>query len=202
MLTQYTGKKFINFLLKNKEYIETKAIKNCHALGLHSFILDEDSTVRLFIADETCVLRHVFDHKNPIVPIHGHKHDEYFVPLFKNSLIHHVYEKIIEYGDNYDDSIEVCLTTHIYGRLDGIATQGLIGSDVLSYKGGFDHRFLKGNILHTVSIPTTGKSAWLVIQSDTNDLFDQVGYGEKSNLKGLYQPFENPVDYIKEYLSL
>lgn len=198
-MISFSGKKLVKFLLKNEDFIKANAIKNCHALGLHSFLLDNESKARLFIADETCVLRGFYDYQKPIVPVHSHKYDDYFVPLFKNSLVHHIYEVSKEHIDGF---LYTSMNMFNYERLDGQVPYRLLGSEIVRYVGGFDRRFLKGSELHSVSIPTTEKSAWLVIKADKYDDFTQIGYGEVGSTEGLYLPFENPIEYIKEYLEL
>jgi len=194
-------KAFVNFLLtKNKDLITHTAIKNCHVSGLHSFILCKSPKVRLFLADRDCVLRKPFDFKNPYLTIHAHKHNDLFIPLTRTRIIHHLYKKV-----NFTDENSLYFHLNMYNRLDKTHenNNGLTcGSDWLEYIGPTTKPFLNAKELHTVNILGYKKCAWLVVEIGTDETFEQLSYGGEKITDDCYQKFDDPIQYIRDFLNL
>lgn len=180
----------------NKDLIASTAIKNCHVIGLHSFIINEFPKTRLFIADEDCVLRNPFDTHNPILTIHRHKHNDLFVPLTKTKITHHLYKLSDEHTDN-----SISFTMVNYSRLDENIGTHLIGNEWLDYIESKHLYFMDTNQHHTVSINGNAKCAWLVIEVGTNEDFTSISYGGDKVSNECYSKFEDPLTYVRNYLD-
>lgn len=187
-------------LLRNPELITRTAIKNCHCIGLHSFIVCEvPYKVRLFLADEQCELRKPFDVKKPHLTIHRHKHSSIFIPLTKTKIVHQLY-KVTE---NSSESVN-CFSfdTNMYARLNEPYYHGQTGgSDWLVYCGASDTCFLHAEEFHTVNILGQEKCAWLVVELTSDTGFTQISYGGEKLTDGCYQQFDNPIEYINEFFE-
>lgn len=191
---------FVKTLLNlNSQLVCDTAIRNCHVMGLHSFILNKSPKVRLFIADSECVLRQPFNVHNPILTVHAHKHNDVFINLTKTCIIHHLYKKapIAVKGDN----TFVC-SLNMYHRLDTNGNGILLGDDYLDYISSSKRTVLHHTELHTVNILGNGKCAWLVVEVGTNTNFEPISYGGQQINNDCYKEFINPIEYIKEYLDL
>lgn len=196
-LKKFLVKKLIEI---NQQLVIDTAIKNCHVTGLHSFIINENPKIRLFLADKTCSLRLPFDFKKPYLTIHPHKHNDLFIPLTKSKIFHHIY-KLVEYTTENSISLE----TNMYNRLD-IKKENMKGtcggSDWLEYIGPTQKTFLKSNELHTVSIFGLDKCAWIIIEIGADEDFYQISYGGEQITLDCYQTFTNPIEYIKDFLEI
>lgn len=195
-----------NFLVKtllkaNSKLVIDSAIQNCHVVGLHSFILNRSPKIRLFIADENCVLRQPFNIAEPILTIHAHKHNDIFVNLTKTSITHHIFKKtpIAQKTDN-----TFIYSLNLYNRLDAKESHNgmLMGDEYLDYIGSGYYTFLPHTKLHTVNILGNGKCAWLIMEVGTNENFVPVSYGGEQIHPECYRKFNDPIGYIKEYLEL
>lgn len=188
-------KKFIE--LHSDSIIET-AIKNCHCIGLHSFIIrTKPFKIRLFLADENCELRQPYDVENPHLTIHRHRHSSIFVPLTKTKIIHQLYR----IAENSFDSVNCfSFSTNIYSRLNQKYFHGQTGgSDWLTYCGASSKCFLHAEEFHSVNILGNEKCAWLVIElSEAND-FEQISYGGAKLTDGCYQKFDDPIKFITDF---
>lgn len=197
-LTKYCVKKLIS---KNVDIINKTAIKNCHVSGLHSFILNYEPKIRLFLADETCALRKPFDYKNPYLTIHAHRHNDIFIPLTETKIIHHLYKKV-----NFTDENSVSFRLNMYNRLNIANKENMAGitggSDWLEYIGPSTKPFLKAKELHTVNILGSKKCAWIIIEIGTDDTFEQLSYGGEQISSDCYQKFNDPIKYIFDFLEL
>jgi hypothetical protein len=174
----------------NQELIENTAIKNCHAIGLNSFIINQKPKIRLFIADPHCELFNEFDYLNPLIPIHPHKYDDIFIQL-EGELIHHLYDKKGKHPFN---------KYKFYRLSDKEKNIILTGNEKLNYLGSKTNiPSLKANELHTVSLKGK-RCSWLIIETFQDSNFEQIAYHQDlKNLEGLYQKFENATEYLKSY---
>lgn len=186
------------FLEHHAESIIETAIKNCHCIGLHSFIIRiRPFKIRLFLADEACELRKPFDVKNPHLTIHRHKHNSIFVPLTKTKIIHQMYAIAL---NSCDSANTFSFSTNIYTRLNQPYDHGLAGgSDWLTYLGAYNRQFLRADEYHSVNILGNEKCAWIVIELSNSDKFEQISYGGEKLSEGCYQRFEDPIQYIKNF---
>ena len=101
-------KKLLTYLInKNPDIIKRTALKNCHAVGLNSFILNYDPKIRLFISDEDCEIRTI-NNKNPIIPIHPHKYDDLFVLLGDGDNLHKKQHKSPLFSG------DLCIRTYLF----------------------------------------------------------------------------------------
>jgi hypothetical protein len=205
----------------NKELIERTAIKNCHCIGLNSFIINEKPKMRLFIADDNCELyfqnetNFHFDYKNPIIAIHPHKYDDVFFQL-QGSLVHHFYSK----AKPQKSDMPCFFNKYKYLRLsDSNKKIELVGTETIYYEGSnWDVKTLKSNTLHTASLSkykagfnisdkNKDKScAWVVIETFEDKNFEQIGY--QNNLSEflkkqplLYKKFPNSYDYVSHFIN-
>lgn len=190
MFFKYVFKKLIEY---NYDIIESTAIKNCHVDGLHSFVLNKSPKIRLFIADENCALRNSYSIYCPILTIHPHKHNDIFVPLTATKITHHLY-KISPSG--------IPFRSINFKRLDNNSTIKICENERLKYIGGFKKLFLFSHELHSVSIDSNGKCAWLILECGTDKNFKQISYGGAEIPSTCYQKFIDPVTYIKDYFQL
>lgn len=181
-----------------KTIIET-AIKNCHCVGLHSFIVRTSPyKIRLFLADETCELRKPYDVQNPHLTIHRHKHSSIFIPLTKTKIIHQMYQP----SENSLSPNSFSFDTNLYTRLNQAYFRGQTGgSDWLTYLGAEDRVFLRAEEYHSVNILGREKCAWLVIELTESPEFEQISYGGETLSHECYQKFEDPIRYITEFFN-
>lgn len=196
---KFFAKQLIKIALKaNEKLIAETAIKNCHVTGLHSFLLNKSPKVRLFIADNNCALRLPFDYKNPYLTIHAHKHNDIFIPLTNEEIIHHFYKHV-----DYVDEKSIPFSLNEYNRLDGNTKNGRTGgSDWLEYIGHENRMFMGTKELHTVSILGPKKCAWIIIEIGTDEDFIQLSFGGEQITSDCYQKFDNPIQYIKDYFEI
>ncbi len=180
----------------NTDLVVSTAIKNCHVIGLHSFIVSQYPKIRLFIADDNCVLREPFDIKNPVLTIHKHKHNDVFIPLTKTKLTHHLYKLTTEHNDN---SISFSMIN--YSRLDADIGTHLIGSEWLDYIESKSLYYMDTGQYHTVSINGCDKCSWLVLEMGTNNSFDNISYGGLPISHECYSKFDDPLTYVRDYLG-
>lgn len=177
----------------NSDIIEKTALRNCHCFGLNSFIINEKPRIRLFIADNDCELFHDFNYINPIIPIHPHKYDDFFLKI-EGNLVNHLYK--------IGGSIE--FNQYSYLRLsDNNKKIERVGVEKLDYLGAkYDITELKSNELHSVSLEGE-KCSWLIIETFKNINFKQVAYHQNLfEQKGLYQRMEKPNEFLKNYFNL
>lgn len=185
-------KKLLNFFIdKNPGLIEKTALKNCHAVGLNSFILNSYPKFRLFTCDEECEIKK-YDPANPIIPIHPHKYDDLFFQL-TGRLNHHLYEK---------KPNGIKFNKYNFIRLDNINAKIVnLGEENLKYIGQFsDVNKLKSKTLHTVSVEDD--CSWLIIETKKDDTFEEIFYHQNLQERNeLYKKFDNPIDYLKGFIS-
>ena len=176
----------------NNDSINSTAIKNCHALGLNSFIINHIPKIRLFIADDDCELFEKFDPLNPKIPIHAHKYNDLFMQL-EGELIHHF----------YNIGTDIKFNKYRYYRLsDKEQTIQNIGCEYLKYRGEkHDVVELKSSILHSVSL-SGEKCSWIIIELDKDENFEQVSYHQNLvNNPELYKRFDDPINYLNQYFK-
>lgn len=191
----------LSLIEKNISLVKDTAIKNCHALGLNSFIINKSPKMRLFTVDEDCELYLDFNKNNPIIPIHPHKYDDHFFQVL-GTLRHHIYTKSNE--DYSSCNVPHTFNEYHYYRLSDnktdiklTGTEELILSDVLD-----NPDMLKSTILHTVSIPYSGKCAWVIIEGKEDPEFNQVAYHQNLQKRDdLYKKFDDPENYLINYFK-
>ena len=185
-------KKLLNYLIdRNPNIIEKTALKNCHAVGLNSFILNFDPKIRLFICDDECEIKK-YDPSNPVIPIHPHKYDDLFFQINGN-LVHHLYER-------RRDGIK--FNKYNFIRLNNINTDiTKLGEENLRYIGQFSNiNRLRSKTLHTVSVE--GDCSWIIIETKKDDTFSEIFYHQNLQKRGeLYQPFDNPISFLKDFVN-
>lgn len=145
----------------NKDLINRTGLRNCHCLGLSSFIINEKPKIRLFIAEENCELFQKFDYLNPIIPVHSHKYDDIFTQL-EGNMINHLYRV---------GGVHI-FNKYKYKRLNDTQTQPqLLGKEGLDYLGAKNNlNWLKANELHTASLEGE-RCSWIVTETfETKDL--------------------------------
>ncbi len=178
----------------NKDLIEKTAIRNCHCIGLNSFIINEKPRIRLFIADNYCELYKPFDFRNPTIPIHRHKYDDIFYTI-SGKLIQHFY---IEKEENSD----VTLNKYNYKRIKDSEhiNHTRIGEQNLAYLNTSNKNVLESNELHTISIKKKKlkNASWIIIETKEDQEFTQEAYHAKLEHKpDLYKKFDYPpMDYL------
>lgn len=186
-------KKLINFFIKkNPDIIEKTALRNCHAIGLNSFLLSIDPKIRIFVCDEDTEL-YSFNPENPTIPIHPHKYDDLFFQI-KGNLHHHLYKK---------DSNGIVFNKYNFIRLDKIDTEiQNLGQEHLKYIGEFSNiNQLKAKTLHTVSVKGD-QCSWIIIETKKDETFDEVFYHQNlTQNKNLYQPFNNPISFLSSFAN-
>lgn len=185
-------KKLLSYLIDNNQsIIEKTALRNCHAVGLNSFILNLDPKVRLFICDDECEVRN-YDPANPVIPIHPHKYDDLFFQI-NGKLTHHLYER-------RPNGIK--FNKYNFIRLNNIDTDIVkLGEESLRYIGEFSNvNRLRSKTLHGVSVD--GDCSWIIIETKKDDTFDEVFYHQDLKRRDeLYKPFNNPVDFLKRFIE-
>jgi hypothetical protein len=186
-------KKIINyFISQNQSTIQKTALKDCHAVGLNSFILNQYPKVRLFICDEDTEIKK-YDISNPIIPIHPHKYDDLFFQI-EGKLVHHLYQKS-------DNGIE--FNKYNFIRLNNINMEiKNLGKQKLRYIGQFSNvNKLRSKTLHTVSIEDAPCS-WLIIETKEDETFSEVFYHQNLIRRDdLYKPFNNPIEFLIEFVN-
>ncbi len=190
-----------NLIKTNQPLIKKTALKDCHCLGLHSFILNTNPKMRLFIAEPDCEMFQKFDPWNPLIPIHPHKYDDDFYQI-EGNLIQHIYEEYREYEFNPKAK---SLNGYTYNRISDnneieIVLQGRVR---LRYKGRRKNiTFLAAKILHTASLIGSKRSSWLITEGKMDTTFKQIAY-HKNLVKRdeLYNAFENPVEYLTSWIE-
>lgn len=107
--------------------------------------------------------------------------------------------------DSYQFNTGVEFNKYKYGRLsDNVIIENL-GKQNLEYKGQYPNlEYLKSNQLHTVSLDFGLETlcSWLVFETFEDKIFNQVAYHQ--NLKEdrqLYKQFNNPINYLNQYLD-
>jgi hypothetical protein len=185
-------KNILNHLLKtNQDLIKKTALKNCHAVGLNSFILNSYPKIRLFTTDDDCEIRK-FDWMNPIIPIHPHKYDDLFFQL-SGKLIHHLYEK-------KDNGIK--FNKYNFIRLNNINTEIVkLGEENLKYIGQFSNiNRLRSKTLHTASVQD--ECSWIIIETKKDETFSEIFYHQNLQKRDdLYKPFDSPIEYLQNYIN-
>lgn len=213
----------------NRDLIERTALKNCHCIGLNSFIINENPRMRLFIADDDCELYSKFDFSNPIIPIHTHKYDDLFFTL-EGRVNQHLYTE--DNGASADKSYGFFLQSgtitelnkYEYNRLSDNKTEmRSMGMGKIYFHGSTAQKTysLKSNILHTVTIEKERhvnfsnepenlleyihpKCSWLLIETFKDNHFKSIGYFDNINKmagKQYYLPFENSHEYVSKYIN-
>lgn len=185
-------KRLLHYLIeKNKSLIEKTALKDCHAIGLNSFILNMDPKIRLFISDDDCEIRNI-DPYDPIIPIHPHKYDDLFFQI-NGKLIHHLYQV---------SSAGVDFNKYNFIRLNNIDAEIVnLGKEKLRYIGEFSNiNKLRSKTLHTASID--GDCSWLIIETKPDENFSEIFYHQNlKKRKDLYKKFENPIEFLNKFVS-
>lgn len=192
-------RELLRFIIaRNKELIEKTALRDCHIIGLNSFIINEFPKMRLFIAEPNCELYRDFDPTNPLIPVHRHKYDDYFFPI-QDNLRHHFYRKIenATYGS-------ILFNSYTYKRIGATNTNiELNGYVNLIYEGSSTIvKHLKAETLHTVSIDSSQESSWIIIETHNTPDFVPIGYHQDLHKRPeLYKPFTNPLSYLWKFLD-
>jgi hypothetical protein len=180
-----------HLIKSNPELVQKTALRDCHCLGLNSFVINERPRIRLFVAGRNCELFAPFDSGNPIIPIHPHKYDDCFFTL-RGQLVHHLYT-VSQPG---------CGTTFNSYRHHRIGDNKVdlqnLGQINLTYLGReADIEVLMSRTLHTVSIAELG-SMWVIVETNEDPGFRQIAYHQNLIQRPeLYQQFENPLEYLK-----
>jgi len=177
-------------ILKNRDIVLSTGIKDCHCMGLYSFILDFNPKIRLFISDNSDISNdyNIYD---PIIPIHPHKYNDYFFQL-RGYLEHHLY-KIDDNG--------FTIKKWGYPRISGGDIE-FLGFEKLSLiRSEKNINFLKSNVLHSASV-NSGISSWIIVESGIDNNFKQISYHNhlKSN-KDLYKKFDKDLDWILDKIN-
>lgn len=203
-------KNFVRFLIvNNKELVRETALKNCHCIGLNSFIINEKPRIRLFVAEKGSDLHRKFDPQDPVIPVHPHKYDDQFVVLH-GVLTNHIYKQGL-YDKHFLSQFK--LFRFSYKRIINGAKEPydpkIMSCDWITYfkkdqvTGEY---FQPASTLHTVSVPEGIETIWIVIEMDQSTEFDQLAYmnGQKSKRRDrLYLPFkENPIEYLGSKLFI
>lgn len=185
-------KKLLNYFINNNQsLIEKTALKNCHAVGLNSFILNTYPKVRIFTCDEECEIKK-YDPANPVIPIHPHKYDDLFFQI-NGKLVHHLYER---------KPNGIKFNKYNFIRLNNINTEIVkLGEENLKYIGQFSNiNKLRSKTLHTVSVE--GDCSWIIIETKKDDTFDEIFYHQDLQKRDeLYKPFENPISFLKNFVD-
>lgn len=185
-------KKLLYHLIENNEsLIKKTALKNCHARGLNSFILNSSPKIRLFISDEDCEIRNI-DPYNPIIPIHPHKYDDLFFQI-NGKLIHHIY---------HVSNSGVEFNKYNFIRLNNIDSEIInLGKEKLRYVGNFSNiNKLRSKTLHTASVE--GDCSWIIIETKPDDNFNEIFYHQNLQKRNyLYQKFDDPISYLYDFVD-
>lgn len=178
----------------NYTLVINSAIKDCHCLGLYSFIINQSPKIRLFIADENCELRNNYNIENPLIPIHAHKYDDVFLQVH-GILIHHIYQE----GNGFYFPIN----KYTYSRLSDDISINNLGKVNLEYLGSEQElKELSAKCLHSVSISSKGRCSWMIIEGKEDKSFEQVCYHRDLKFrKELYKPFPNAIEYLNNYFK-
>ena len=190
---------YAKFLINsNQELIARTAIKDCHCIGLNSFIINEKPRIRLYTADENCELYGArFD--NPVIPIHSHKYDDIFTPI-SGKLIHHIWDW---HSNNKYHGLT--FNKYKYYRLSDDETDiEHTGSELLVYRyNDSDITFLPAKTLHSVGIKGSNV-CWMITETDPVEegKFEQIGYHQELKMRDeLYKELKNPFDYLNDFFS-
>ena len=173
---------------RNYIIVINSAIAHCHCLGLHSFIINENPRIRLFIADD-----HSEIHRDGnVIPIHSHKYRDYF-QVINGSVCHAVYDRVESGGKLYD--------SYRYGRIgDGDFEPIRVGEARLKLGKLLtqDEVILPADALHSVRLRDSNVM-WTVTELDRNDAFDQVCFSERKLVarRDLYKPLPNAIEFIR-----
>lgn len=190
----------IKYLISvNKDLVENTALKNCHCIGLNSFIINEKPRIRLFVADNNCELYKKYDYTNPTIPIHPHKYDDIFHTIH-GRLKHHAYIKYegLELGKPCE------FNSYSYNRICDDKEIQLIGKTKLQYVGAMDMEVLKSKVLHSVSLESGyNKASWIITETYEDKEFKQIAYHKDLVKRNeLYKHFKNPIKYLNEYFEI
>lgn len=189
-------KEFIQYFIENNSDLITKtAIKDCHAIGLNSFLLNTNPKIRLFVCENNSELYNDYDFKNPLIPIHPHKYDDLFFQI-KGKLIHHIYQK-----SKYERGID--FTKFKFMRLNDTEVDiKNLGSDKLKYIGPISNiNKLRAKVLHTASV-SGDNSSWIIIETKKDESFDQISYHQDLKIRSdLYKVFDNPINYLNNWIN-
>lgn len=180
-----------HFIKNNRQLIEKTALKNCHAIGLNSFILNQNPKIRIFISDEDCEVNK-FDSSNPVIPIHPHKYDDLFFPI-TGKLTHHLYQRNIN---------GIPFNKYNFIRLNTINDEIVkLGEENLKYIDEFSNiNKLKSKTLHTISVE--GECSWLIIETKQDESFSEIFYHQNLQKRNdLYVPFENPILFLENFIN-
>lgn len=182
-------------LRQHPELIIDTAIKHCHTSDLHSFIVSLDPKVRLFVALPGCDLFSQCNIKDPIIPIHPHKHMDVFCNI-SGTIVHHMYEI------GTDINFFRCK----YFRLsDDVHHTKITGWENLNYLGPTTKQILLPRELHTVSLvpDKNGMCAWTVTEFGNDEQFESIGYCKSlGTTKGLYRTFDDPISFIQKIMKV
>lgn len=174
----------------NKDVVKKTAIRDCHCLGLHSFIINEKPRIRLFIAEDDSELHG----KKVIIPIHSHKYDDLF-QVVSGEVIHKLY---------LEGNVGQPYNTYLYPRIkEGDSTPLLCGLRYLEFVGTIKSKsfIMPASTLHTVQLK--GQNVmWMVTELAEDTNFKQIGYvpyNSKLEIRDeLYKPFPGALEYITD----
>ncbi len=188
----------------NKELIEKTALKDCHVIGLNSFILNEKPRIRLYTADPNCELYTNISTINPLLPIHRHKYRDLFYSLH-GIVIHYIYDEENWIGIGQSP---FAINKYRYNRIgDSNKKIELVeDSASLAYRSTlYNPDYLDAETLHTVILhPDNEKCSWMIIETEKDSFFENGQYAYHQDLKDrpeLYKPFTNPIEYLNEYFK-
>ncbi len=178
----------------NKKLIESSAIKDCHCLGLNSFVINEKPRIRLFIANEDCEL---YNEVSPI-PIHAHKYDDLFQVLSGP-----VYHEIYKIGTRFTGAQ---YRVYKYPRIkDTDKTPVYIERSFLTWVDTTwrDMILMPAQTLHTVRLSDEGERKpiiWMVTELAEDEGFEQIAYSFNpiTPRPELYQPFPDAFEYVMD----
>ncbi len=189
---------------ENKELIKSTAIKDCHAIGLNSFIINENPRMRLYTADPNCELYKLGIYiENPIIPIHRHKYRDLFFQLYGN-VVHHIYdvENWIGLGQK-----TFRIAKYRYNRIgDSNKEIKFVDNVDIAYRSTLiNPEYLNPSDYHTVYLEPAQlypnpKCCWLIIETEEDSFFDFNKFAYSQDLKErpeLYQKFDANFDIIK-----
>ena len=173
-------------------YIRGKVtgLYNCHVMGLHSLMLQDEpeNRIRMFVATSAHQLHPGPGHENMPLAVHPHHCDVTLINLYGFPM-NHVYRRALGPGDWNRCSYSSGVTgTPALTVVNSGVHLHRTEQHILSDKG----TFLPASTLHAISLPAGDSAAWLVLEGQEDPNYESYCYTKnpKFDPTNLYQPMD------------
>lgn len=173
-------------------YIRGKVtgLYNCHVMGLHSLMLQDEpgNRIRMFVATSAHALYPAPGEDDMPLAVHPHHCDVTLINLY-GSPVNHIYRR----GQGPGEWAKCAYSSGVTGTPaltvveDGLQMQRT-DQHMLSATG----TFMPASTLHAISVPASSAAAWLVLEGQEDPNYESYCYTKnpKFDPAHLYQPMD------------